>query len=925
MDNVILLSSQAQQLWDRVNDTAADIPPATIGELFADRVRSDPQRHAVIAARRSLTYRELGALAAGAAELVARAGGKAVAVCVEPGWEQVVAVAAAALAGVPFHAIDPAAAQPARWRRLAELDSGVLLTQSWLDERLRWPEGTIRIPLDTAPDGRPPTAGPVPAGATAAPDDAVCLLTPRRLGGALLPVTHGAVVDVVTDLARRFDIDESDRVLAVSPLGDPAALYAIFAMLLAGGAVVVPDDIDLHTPPAWFELMRRERVTVWHATPTLSALLVEHLKGRGEAARHLRLALIGGEPLAPSLVGRLRAVAGGPLADPASDDGEARAGRARVSRRTLRVANLGDGGPAGLWATCMEVDEPDQSAGQVPIGAPLANRRVYVLSDAMAPCPVWVTGRVYVGGRGMPATGGDDFATLPGTGERLYRTDLTGRLLPDGVVEVVGDDAARTAVRGHPLNLREVEALLAAHPAVVSAAVVPHGDGCTAYAKLTGGARVTGAELLDHLRKRMSPYLLPARVDLVGTFALTGDGRIDRAALTELVRGAADAPPAEPVADAGAVPADLVERACRLAARVLGLSDVDEGMNLLDLGATSIQLVRIATQAEEELGIEVDVEELLRFPSVAVLVSFARPAEAAHTPAADAVAPARDVPARDAPPAAVLASDVPPADAPPAGGRPAGLIVDPVDRMVFKDRQLGIRHELARERSVPLVAGTAAGDLDERLRRRRTHREFGHEPVPAAAFASLLGALRRLDEDGRRHAYPSAGSAFPVQTYVTVAAGRVDGVPAGAYYHHPGEHRLVALDPGAVVDPAAHAWINRAAFRASAFSLYLVADLDAILPLYGIRSRDYSLIEAGAMCQLLMAVAAELGLGLCPVGDLDDGGLRGPLRLGDGHELLHTLIGGVPAAGGRDTEQEMLHRVGLLGQDGAGPRGAADR
>jgi acyl carrier protein len=53
------------------------------------------------------------------------------------------------------------------------------------------------------------------------------------------------------------------------------------------------------------------------------------------------------------------------------------------------------------------------------------------------------------------------------------------------------------------------------------------------------------------------------------------------------------------------VSSDLAESACALTARVLGVPEVEPMMNLLDLGATSVQLVRLAVQAEQELGIQV--------------------------------------------------------------------------------------------------------------------------------------------------------------------------------------------------------------------------------------------------------------------------------------------------------------------------------
>lgn len=880
----LLLAPDQQQLWDQVNNTATDTPETTIWASFAAIAGAQPQRPAIIAAGRTLTYGELSALASAIEEQLSGPGRHAVTICAEPGWEQAVAMLAAWCAGLPFHAVGPELTQPARWRALAEAGSDTVLTQSWLEQRLQWPDGTTRIAVDVVPAGNSQPA-PEGRGGACEPGTPACLLAPETPPGTLTAVTHDALMCTISDLSKRFGITASDRILAVSPLGTDVSVYAMASTLATGGSVVIPEDIDLRSPAAWVSLMQQHGVTVWHSPPALTAVLAEHLQARGEGAPEtLRLALLGGEPLAPALVTRFRRAAG----------------------RPLRIANLGGCIPAGLWVSCLEVGEPGVRRGHVPVGSPLAGKHVYVLGEAMTLCPIWVTGRLYAGGRGLPSgrwARTEDFTVYPATGETLYRTDLTGRVLPDGAIEVVGESAAHIEIGGHPLNLRDVEAHLAAHEAVAATAVVPGGAGSIAFAKLVAGAAVTSAELGDYLRTKMSPYLLPERVDLVASFPLTPGGRIDRTAMSAMAQSSASAPAGQQ-APATAIPEGVTERICQLAARVLGVSDVEPAMNLLDLGATSVQLVRLAVEVEQELGIQVDVEELLRFPSVLAVARFAAVGDGAGAESPDGRA----------------------APAAPEPGVPAApsLILDPVQRMAFKDGRPGIRRDLD---TLPASGfdGQEPGGDQRRFLRRRTHRSFGAAPVPAAAVGELLGVLRSHDPTTSgdqsaepKYGYPSAGSLYPVQTYLTIAPGRVDGLADGSYYYHPARHRLVSLCPDAVVEPADHAWINRAAFRSSAFTVYLVAQFDAITPMYGNRARDYCLIEAGAMCQLLMTAAADLGLGLCPIGEMETARILPYLSLTGDQELLHSLLGGgLPETSAHAGEEAaMLARLRTLPPDG---------
>ena len=687
------------------------------------------------------------------------------------------------------------------------------------------------------------------------PDSVACLLV-DEVDGSLTPVTHAALVNTVVDLAERYALASDDRVLAVGPLLDEVSLSSVLLPLLTGGAVVVTGDTEDAGPAEWIDLMDRERVTTWHASPSRTAVLVKHLLLGADPPGSLRLALLGGEPLSLTLAARLRRLVG----------------------PDLRVVNLGMCAAAGLWVSAHEPGDPESRRGHAAIGAPLANRQIYVMTDALTLCPVWVAGRIHLGGRGLPAEGAGTSGAGRPDGAAPYRTALVGRLLPEGTIEVVGDDATDLEVHGHPLHLHEVEGALATHPHVLAAAVVPAGDGTHAYVTTEPGADVSPPGLLDHLRRRMSPYLLPGEVEVLEALPLDARGRVDRHALTAAASRSASraTSPAAPVRTAAE---GMIARACALAAAILDLPDIEPDANLLDYGATSVQLVRLAVRAEAELGLRVEVDELLADPSVHTLVGF----EAARTGTDGDRSPA------------------------PADG--VDLILDPVERQAFKDRQPGIRRDLG-----PGAVALARADDGVRLSRRRTHRTFRAAPVPAAAMGALLAATRRLSSRDleAKYAYPSAGGLYPVQLYLTVVDGRVEQLSAGAHYYHPDEHALVPLDPSLVVDASAHAWINRDAFRSSGFTIYLVADLSAVAPMYGERARDYCLVEAGAICQLLMTTAPDLALGLCPVGEMDIAPLREALQLGPHHELLHALLGGMeePVDDTSRAQADMLQRVG---------------
>ncbi|HEU4766779.1 MAG TPA: amino acid adenylation domain-containing protein, partial [Pyrinomonadaceae bacterium] len=181
--------------------------------------------------------------------------------------------------------------------------------------------------------------------------------------------------------------------------------------------------------------------------------------------------------------------------------------------------------------------------------------------------------------------------------------------------------------------------------------------------------------------------------------------------------------------------------------------------------------------------------------------------------------------------------------------------------------------------------------------RRRSEREFEKNAVSLDQLSAFLGCLMQIDQKDSiwpKYRYPSAANLYPVQTYLYVKPDRVEGLSAGVYYYHPAEHALILLSPGAMIDKQVHGEPNQRIFESSAFSVFLVGDLSAVEPLYPEQARDFCLLEAGCMLQLMMTTAPDHELGLCPIGGLDFDQIRSQFVLDQNQVLLHSICGGRP-------------------------------
>jgi len=187
--------------------------------------------------------------------------------------------------------------------------------------------------------------------------------------------------------------------------------------------------------------------------------------------------------------------------------------------------------------------------GLLPLGAPIRNTTMYVLTEELAPVPVGVPGEVYVGGAGVargylgdPALTADRFVPDPygPPGARLYRTGDRARRLPDGSLEFLGRVDHQVKIRGYRVEPAEVQAFLRRRPEVGEVAVIAHERPprpvrLVAFVRPADGMTVDPAGLRAGLATEVPEHMLPAEIVLVGEIPLTANGKVDPRALRELL------------------------------------------------------------------------------------------------------------------------------------------------------------------------------------------------------------------------------------------------------------------------------------------------------------------------------------------------------------------------------------------------------
>ncbi|MEM8932571.1 MAG: non-ribosomal peptide synthetase, partial [Acidobacteriota bacterium] len=422
-------------------------------------------------------------------------------------------------------------------------------------------------------------------------------------------VTYRNVARTVLELEERyFDLREDDVFMQGATPSFDVAIWEIWAPLTHGAALVGAERDELLNLATLDAKLRREGVTV---ADFMTALLHQIAEERPSMFADLRAITFGGERCDPRWV--------------------------RVVRASTDARLVHCYGPTECTttATAFDVDEVAEGAASVPIGPPTTNTEILVLDRHGKPCPVGVPGELCLGGSGLvrgyllrSRSTAEKFVPHPtgdghdGPGARIYRTGDLVRLLPSGALDFLGRIDRQVKIRGFRIEPGEVEATLAAHPAVGRAVVVvreaENDRHLIAYATPEeGGERPSVETLLQHLRDDLPAFMQPAAVMVLDALPFTAHGKVDQRALPapELRR-----------AEARREAETALERFLGdLWASVLKLDAVPAlDDDFFDLGGHSLLAAKVFSRLNEAVVVEVPLRLLFDHPH---LGSFAKALE----------------------------------------------------------------------------------------------------------------------------------------------------------------------------------------------------------------------------------------------------------------------------------------------------------
>jgi amino acid adenylation domain-containing protein len=564
------------------------IAERTLDSLFSEQLAARGEALAVAWAAGAITYQQLHKRALYlAAKLPA---GQTVAVVMEKGWEQIVAVIAIHYAGSAYVPADASLPPIRRNAILGKAGVSVAIIQNTVSTE-SWPESVA--PITITPDE---SDGPVPS--RSKPDDlAYVIFTSGSTGEPKgVMIDHRSAVNTCLDVNRRHRVVPQDRILGLSALSFDLSVWDIFGTLAAGATLVLPNAESLREPGHWADLVRAEQITIWNSVPALLRLYVDFLELHPETApRSLRAAFLSGDWI--------------PLDLPA---------RFKNFVPSAEVTSMGGATEGAIWSIDFPISKVEPHWRSIPYGRPMANQCIYILDAWKSPCEPLVVGQIYIGGAGValgywadPARTDEQFVRHPKTGERIYKTGDLGRWLLDGTVEFLGREDFQVKVQGFRIELEEIEATLANHPAITSAVVVARGsrDGerqLASYAVCRAGQSIGAGDLRAYVRERLPAYMVPGTFTMLPALPLTENGKLDRVSLPE---------PDETPQDS----LEHLDPLVAIASEVLRRDGLSDDANLLHLGVSSMEMIRLASEIERHFGIRPKLADLYKNPTLSFI------------------------------------------------------------------------------------------------------------------------------------------------------------------------------------------------------------------------------------------------------------------------------------------------------------------
>ena len=845
-----LIPKQYCNTRNQVNDRL--IPKMPL-DMIQESIVTHPYNVAVRSGDKTILYNELDEMTNKIANWICKKEEKnsVIGICMEKGWQQIVAVIGIAKAGCAYLPIDSNLPEERIAYMLKESEVKYVLSQEWLIHKYqnsakKYNFSVLESLLQEEDDISQNKI-------TIQEHDLIYIIYTSGSTGnpSGVMIEHIGLGNAIMSTNETYRIGEMDSIIAMTPLHHDMSVYDIFGILAAGGKIVIPDEKVRKEPSLLANLLLQERVSIWNSVPSLMDVFVDYIKGKPDKIpSFLRYVFLGGDWISIETCKKLFELL-----------------------NNLTIISVGGPTETTMWNIWFPFTSVENKWGKIPYGLPIHNTQYYILNNMMQECPTWVPGKIYSSGFGIARGYQKDenktktrFVHHPITGDMLFDSGDLGYYLPDGNIEIVGRADNQIKINGIRIEIEEIELVLKQYPKVINAAVVF--DNSTSVNRIIAFVAGEKKELInesitEYLQKKLPEYMLPKDIIIVPEILVSANHKVDRKKMLK------DYVKQEIKEDeTSTLDSSLEEEITSIIKEVLKVDSIGLDVKITDIGATSIELIKIINQLERIYNQRMELSDLFENLTIRKLVAYFRKKNDKG-----------EEHANENNSQTFLSK--------------YKVITDRMEREKFKISNQGLRRDLEDKETIILDLPEIDDELTNRFDLRRSFRHYDNRKIKLKDFSNFLYLLSNYDEKKYPNfLYASGGGLYSIQVYIHVKNDRIENLNSGLYYYNRNKHELKQMVNNIEIGRDIHWSSNQEIYEESAFSIYLVVDYDAVGPMYGERGLHFVTIEAGLISQLLEEHAHESNIGLCQIGNVDFNSVKQYLNLKESHIHVHTLLGG---------------------------------
>lgn len=423
-------------------------------------------------------------------------------------------------------------------------------------------------------------------------------------------IEHHSVMNKIGWMQKQYPLAPGDKLLQKTPITFDVSIWELFWWMFNSGRLILLEPEGEKNPRVLVEEINEKNPTALIFVPSLFSTFIDYINVSKETQclKNVKWFFLIGEALSPALVNRYNKII----------DWE---------NAPLLVNTYG---PTEATIAVSYYECPvDTETKKVYIGKPIDNTKLLVINPKNKMQPVGIPGELIITGvnlaRGylnspeLTSAKFFELQTPDGQTTRAYKTGDIAQWEKNGQISFTGRVDNQIKIRGHRIELGDIETKILEHPNVNETAVIvsetdPENKYLVAYIVPKNTQINITSEVTDFLLKTLPGHMVPTHIVEIENMPLTTSGKIDRKRLP--------APKIQVSKEMLAPTSKYEKHLTELWKDLLNISNISITDNFFDIGGNSLLAIRLITKIQDSLGINLDVVKVMEFPNIKVFANY---------------------------------------------------------------------------------------------------------------------------------------------------------------------------------------------------------------------------------------------------------------------------------------------------------------